>query len=119
MHKKILSLFSISILLLLMLPAAVFAQGPANCSNGTAATDPGFWITCIINRIVTIVVWPVFITAVVIMFILAGFKFLTAQGEPTKIIEARKTLIWAVVGVVVGVVAFSAYATIQAILGIT
>lgn len=107
-------------LVLILLPMVAFAvPAPELCSNAIAVTDPGFWITCIINNIIQIVVWPVFITAVVVMFIWAGFKFLTAQGEPGKITEARKALIWAVVGVAVGIVAFSAYATIKYILGIS
>lgn len=44
----------------------------------------------------------------IIMFAVAGIKFLTSQGNPGKLEEARQAVIWAVVGTVVVILAFSA-----------
>lgn len=71
----------------------------------------------IIGRLLDMVVWPIFLGIVVIMFIFAGLKFLTAQGDPGKVGEARKALMWAVIGVAVGILAFSAEGIIKSILG--
>ncbi len=37
----------------------------------------------------------------VIMFIWVGFKFVTAQGNTTKLQEARKMFFWTVIGVAI------------------
>src|SRR3989344_1241856 len=44
---------------------------------------------------------------VIIAFVLAGFKYLTAKGEPGKIAEANQSVIWGLAGVAVLVIAFS------------
>lgn len=38
---------------------------------------------------------------VVLMLVYVGFKFVTAQGEPGKISEAREMLLWTVIGALV------------------
>jgi uncharacterized membrane protein YidH (DUF202 family) len=37
---------------------------------------------------------------------IAGFNFVTSQGEPQKVAKARMTILYAVVGLVVAVFAF-------------
>jgi hypothetical protein len=63
-------------------------------------------INILINAVLNLI-WPLFIAFAVIMFIIAGFMFLRAQGEPNDIKQARNFLIWGVVGVAVGVMAFT------------
>ena len=53
------------------------------------------------------IVWVVAVTAVIIMFVLAGFKFLTAQGDPSKLEEARRAVIWGILGGIVIILSFS------------
>ena len=60
----------------------------------------------IINAILKLI-WPMFIGFAVIMFIIAGFLFLKSQGEPSEVKTARDCLIWGIVGVAIGVLAFS------------
>jgi len=74
-------------------------------------------ITTIINNVLSMVVWPVFVGAVVIMFIYAGFLFVSSEGDPTKITKAKMAVIWATVGIVVGILAYSAENIIKTILG--
>ncbi len=45
--------------------------------------------------------WPIVVTIILIAFLYAGFLFLSAQGDPTKTAEARKVVIWAIVGVII------------------
>ena len=75
-------------------------------------------IEAIINRLINLVVWPIFAGVVILMFIWAGFLYLKARGEPEAISKANKAMIWAIVGVIVGVFAFSATQIIKTLLGI-
>jgi hypothetical protein len=53
------------------------------------------------------VFWIVFTAIAVIMFVISGILFLTAMGDAEKIKTARLSFIWGVVGVIVGIVAYS------------
>lgn len=53
------------------------------------------------------VFWVVFTVIALLMFIVAGVQFLTAMGDPEKIHTARMSAIWGVVGVAVGIIAYS------------
>lgn len=53
------------------------------------------------------VIWQVFAAIVVVCFIVSGVLFLTAQGDPGKLQKARSALIFGIVGIVVGILAFS------------
>ena len=101
----------VSFWVILLLPSITLA---ANC----AAVPADKWFGCIINNIVDYIVWPLFVGLVVIMVIWAGILFLTARGDPNKIDAARRALIWAVVGIIIGLIAFSAVTIIKATLGI-
>ena len=72
------------------------------------AIDPGTWINGILNRFLDYVVWPVFFGAAILMLIYSGLLFVTAQGDPSKITNARRAFLWAIVGIVVAIIAFSA-----------
>ncbi|OGZ64041.1 MAG: hypothetical protein A3A98_03800 [Candidatus Staskawiczbacteria bacterium RIFCSPLOWO2_01_FULL_40_39] len=99
MNKKL----AIATLTLMALPLASMADidpGP------TPGSSPNLDIVTLINQVLNLI-WPIFIGFAVIMFLVAGFQFLTAQGDPTKVAGARQSLIWGAVGVAVGVIAFS------------
>ena len=49
----------------------------------------------------------------VIMFIYAGFQYLTASGDDAKITKAKNTLLYAVVGVAVAVLGLVAVRTVD------
>lgn len=61
--------------------------------------------------------WQVFALIAVIMFIIAGVLFLTAQGEAEKLTKARSAFMWGVAGVVVGIVAYSILYIVGSFLG--
>ncbi len=56
---------------------------------------------------------------VILMLVFVGFKFVTAQGEPGKISEARDMLLWTVIGALVllgsKAIAMGIQATVQAL----
>ncbi len=99
MNKKIVTISSLMILL--GAPVAVLALIFPPTPPGA-----GFNLLVLINTILNLI-WPVFIGFSVIMFIVAGFNFLTAEGDPTKVKESMKAVIYGVAGVVVGIIAFS------------
>lgn len=102
MKKNVTIIFSLAVLLLL--PSVALA------------VDPLTWVLGIVNRFLDIIVWPVFLSVSVVMFMWAGFLFLTAQGDPGKNATARKLIIWAVVGIVVAVFAFSIVGILEQII---
>jgi len=99
MNKKILTLILLGAI---VLPITVFAAVDSIQSLSMA----------IVNAI-----WPVFVVIVVICFVVAGILFLSAMGEPEKIAKAKSAFLWGVVGVVVGIVAYSIIRIISNILG--
>ncbi len=100
MNKKSIPLFVLTLFLVLPLIA-------------NADIDVSNILTNIIN-----VLWTIFDGIVVIVFIIAGIKYLTARGDPGKIQEANKAIIWGLVGVVVGVLANSAQGLIRKFLNL-
>jgi len=60
--------------------------------------------------------WIVFGGIAVVMFVVAGILFLTAQGTPEKVQAARSAFIWGVAGVVVGIVAYSIVAIVSSVI---
>lgn len=50
--------------------------------------------------------WFVSITSIV-MGLYAGFLYLTAKGDPSRITQASRVLVYTVIGIVVSIVAFS------------
>lgn len=53
----------------------------------------------------------------VIMFVVCGILFLTANGDAQKLTTAKNALLWGVVGVVIGIIAFSIVGIVGGILG--
>lgn len=103
--KKIIgvSLFSVMILALalpVVVEAAVTTVGSAPDSNISSITDVVAVIDTIVNWFFAII-----IGIAAIMIIYAGFLWMTSGGDEEKTGNARKTLIYALIGVVVAVVA--------------
>ena len=91
MNKKILFLILLSILIF---PAITFADTPALITNIMDAT---------VNTVLYVAS-----AIVVIIWVVTGVLFLTAQGAPEKLTSAKKALIAAVVGTVIVIIAVSA-----------
>lgn len=106
---------------LLALATVTYAQGTTN----PPASRPGLtyelksplafsslpeFIEAILGVIIVI------LTPIIVLFIIfAGFKYVTAQGNPAKIQEATKALTYAVIG---GVLIIGAFAITQIIKGL-
>ena len=101
---------------LFLLPGIVLAQFPLMPSL-IVGVDL-FFLIATVSLMILNVVWMVAITFVIIMFVLAGFKFLTAQGDPGKVAEANKAVIWGIGGIIVIILAFSILVVMRVTLGI-
>ncbi|MBX4200790.1 hypothetical protein KW786_01535 [Candidatus Parcubacteria bacterium] len=109
MNKKIAIVASSVMLLALPLATMAFNAGPTPNS-----------VQLSVQQIIDIVlnfIWPIFGGFAVIMFLIAGFLFLTSQGDPAKVATARQAVLWGVVGVVVGLIAFSIPLIVRVTLG--
>lgn len=110
MNKKIVSLLAISILFVtpgIILAAPVDFGTPPDVQINPidpAGNSPAT-LANIIGKALDLM-WIVFIAFAIIMFMIAGFQFLSAQGEPDGVGKARKSVIWGSAGVVVAVAAF-------------
>jgi len=85
-------------MLLLMMPALSLAAIPKE--GGISS------IGAIVYNLL-LPIWEAFIGFAIVAFIIAGFKFLTAQGNPAELSIARKAVIWGMVGVTVAILGFS------------
>ena len=72
-------------------------------------------LNTVINNVFNIV-WMFTAAAIVILFVVIGFMFLTAEGDPTKVALARRAVIWGAVGVVVILLSFSIIALVVQVL---
>lgn len=106
MNKKLIASFFLTALLLmpvLVMPAVTFALTEPTVP-GEINTTNGIW--GIVEAVLSFV-WPLFIGFAIIMLLVAGFLFLAANGDPGKVGTARMAVLWAIVGIVVGILAFS------------
>jgi heme/copper-type cytochrome/quinol oxidase subunit 2 len=101
MNKKLAIFLSLMILAIPLVSLALTL--PAKPTDIGATIDIWAFITSLLN-----IIWPVFVGVTVIVLVFAGFMFVTALGDPGKIKLAREAVLWAMIGVVVAILAFSA-----------
>lgn len=53
-----------------------------------------------INNFITFLITTLFVPTIVLLFMLAGFKYLAAQGNPTKVANLKKMLMNIVIGMI-------------------
>ncbi len=92
-----------------MFGAKAFAQTPQDTINDAvsninpgATTDLGAFITLIINMMIAAIG-----IAAVIMLIVGGFNYVFSQGSKDKTTTAKDTILYAIIGIVVAVLAFA------------
>lgn len=51
------------------------------------------------------IIFPIIGALSVLMFVIGGFRYITAQGDPQQISKAKGTLIYAIVGLVISITA--------------
>ncbi len=103
LRKKLLIL----ILLVLCVPVFVYGDDPLISSGDDV-------IQILAN--ITTWLWRVFMIATVIAFLIAGFLYLTAAGNPDRQERANKMILYGVIGVVVALLSGGMVALIQSFL---
>jgi phosphoglycerol transferase MdoB-like AlkP superfamily enzyme len=102
MNKKTLAL---TLLVgLLVVPTLAFAQPSGEISSIDDLYD-----------MISTTAWTVLGIVVLVAFIYAAILFLTAGGQPEKISAARNAFLWGVVGVVVGILAWSILKVVESL----
>lgn len=113
LYKNIISSFFITFL---AYPAVILAAIPFPPMIPFA---PGSWWTYVNLVIESIInfIWLMFAAFAVGMFIYAGFLFLNAKGDSSKVKDARNALLWGVVGMFVALLAISIPFIVSGLLG--
>lgn len=113
--KKLLTLTLIVLSLVMVASPAVVSAATAKDSvcagigltGGTSDCKPpadGPTVQSTLQAAISILSYLIGFAAVV-MLMIAGFKFITAGGEPAKIASARDTILYSVIGLVVAMLA--------------
>ena len=107
MKKIIISSISVS---LLALPLVILAQG------GAPAEAPTVDIMRVLDNI-TNWLFAILLIVAAIFLIVAGYYFVTAQGDPDRIARARNMVLYALIGVLVGFVAKGLVVLVERVVG--
>jgi len=101
-------------LLILLVPFVALAQWSTGNLTGFGLPD-----NSVASILKTFIRWAVAIIGLlgIIAFIYAGYLYLTAGGDSTRLETAKKVLIYAIVGIAVAVLGLVAVMTIDRILG--
>lgn len=91
----------ISLMLLANIAAAVEIPGVPGAPGSTLTVTGWFGI---LNQVVSWV-YRIFFVVAALFIIIAAFYYLTAQGNPEKVGEAKNMIIYAVVAIVVALIA--------------
>ncbi len=100
-------------------PSVSGDTGPSSTRSLSTSTGSGFTVTTpaygtasslsiegLIGKALD-VLWLVFVGFAIFMFIIAGMQFFLAQGDPGKVDTARQFVLWGVIGMAMGVLAFT------------
>ena len=118
---KICLIFCICLLIGLLITISPLITQAANCSNTSTSSCSSLDNPLGNNNLTPQQLYGRIIyafmgvtgTVALLMFVLGGFQWMTAAGNPEKVKKGRDTLMWAILGLVV---IFSSYAILRAIL---
>jgi len=103
----------ILIILLLLVPLSVFGQ-TVTIENPLGNQTLQDVLRSIINWLYTIIV----VAIAPIMYIIAGYRFITAAGDPEKINTGKKMALWTSIGLMIATAVYGIIALIGEILGV-
>ena len=89
----------------------------AQFSNLPDTPTPTVVDFCSIINLLLQITWVVFTAIAVISFVVAGILFVTSQGSADKVAAARGAVLWGVVGIVVGILAYVIISIVASALG--
>ena len=92
-----------------VLMGSTYTVNGANYDTGLPSSDPNSGLTTILQ-----ITFGIIGAIAVLMIIISGFRFTTAQGNPQSAAKARRTILFAAIGLFV---ALSAEAIVTFVLG--
>ena len=83
----------------LFLPLVALASAPVITVNETACADA----ECIVNLLQTIITWVLAIAGslAMLMLIYGGIRYILSTGDEKRLEGAKKTILWAIIGIIV------------------
>ncbi|MDI6883115.1 MAG: pilin [Patescibacteria group bacterium] len=99
------------------------ATAAADCraTRGYCAVSKDRWgLFCVINSIMTITDWVFYILLVisVLMVIIGGFFYMTAAGDPEKAGKGKTIIVFAIIGLVIALLAKTVPVIVKYIVGV-
>ena len=82
------------------------AQVSSGINAATTSEMQGKSVNSTVGSIVNILLWVVGILSVT-MIVWSGFKYITSAGDTSKLASAKSTLIYAVVGLIIAILAYA------------
>lgn len=108
--KKVLRIAGAASFIGLTMGSTVWAQVPDQLQAGANDAMPsgaGTSLTVIFKNIINTIIYIIGAVAVV-MLIVGGVRYVTAAGNPDRVKGATNTILYAIIGIVVAVIAFAA-----------
>jgi cytochrome bd-type quinol oxidase subunit 2 len=78
-------------------------QGGADCARGTLSNNP---LTSTLSNIINVMIFVTGIIAV-IFIIVGGLRYITSQGDEKGVQSSKNTILYAVVGLIVAILAYA------------
>jgi len=82
------------------------AQGGADCASGNSSSTPLFGTTSIFASITNTALFIVGALSV-IMLIYGGIRYTVSGGDTKQVTDAKNTILYAVVGIIVAILAYA------------
>ena len=89
-----------------LLTSDASAQVTSGINAATTGEMRGKSVDNTVGSIVNVLLWVVGILAVT-MIVWSGFKYITSAGDTSKVTSAKSTLIYAVVGLIIAILAYA------------
>ena len=91
-------------------------------ANAQTLTDPlggTETFTSVAVAVAGFLFWDIAVPLSVIMVLVGAFKLITSSGDPEKVSEGRKTILYAAVGLAIALVAGGIVSIIKSLLGVS
>lgn len=98
---------------MVLIPSIVLAQ-TVTIINPLGNRD----LEAVLRAIIAWIYWIALIGIAPIMYIIAGYMFITAAGDPQKVDTAKKMVLWVSIGLAIATAAYGIIAIIREILGV-
>lgn len=89
----------------------------AKNAKGTDTPDDLFGTEGMITKIINVLLFLIAAVSVV-MLIIGGFRYIVSQGDSTKVTSAKNTILYAIIGLIIAILAYAIVNFVMGQLGI-